>query len=151
MQYQWPINNILVSSSVSDNNLSLLIYGCMCVGTLGHIPRYMDTMSNNNKMLINNSSCYFIIRVVYIQITVTWDIRYIWGFPYLDYSFNVLILRSYNLGYTPGFIVFAFIGFLFKFLFLLLLLLYYIFLALPPVYYFTDLLLLPYYTHLSLA
>ena len=35
-----------------------------------HILRYMGRMSNNNKMLINNSLCYFAIRVVYIQITI---------------------------------------------------------------------------------
>ena len=70
-------HNSLVSSSVSNNNLGLLIYGCMCVGTLGHISRYMGRMSNNNnKVLINNSSCGFVIRVVYTRITVTWGIRY---------------------------------------------------------------------------
>jgi len=46
----------------------------VCVGTLGHIPRYMGKMNNNNnKMLINNSSYHFAIRVVYTRITVTWD------------------------------------------------------------------------------
>ena len=36
----------------------------------------MGRMSNNNKILINNSLC-FTIQVVCIQITITWDIRYI--------------------------------------------------------------------------
>jgi len=46
----------------------------MCVGTLGHIPRYMSRMSNNNnKVLINNSLCCYAIRIVYTWITVTWD------------------------------------------------------------------------------
>ena len=64
-------HNPLVSLSVFNNNLSLLIYGCTCVGTLGHMPRYMGRMSdNNNKMLINNSSCYFAIRIVYIWIMI---------------------------------------------------------------------------------
>jgi len=31
-----------------------------------HILKYIGRMSNNNKMLINNSLCYFTIRVVYI-------------------------------------------------------------------------------------
>ena len=72
-------HNPLISSLVSNNNLSLLIYGCMCVGTLGHIHRYMGRMCNNNynKMLINNLLCCFAIWVVYTRITVTWDIRYI--------------------------------------------------------------------------
>ena len=61
-------HNSLVSSSVFNNDLSLLIYGYMSVGTLGHMPRYMDRMSNNNKILINNSSCCFVIRVVYTQV-----------------------------------------------------------------------------------
>ena len=42
------------------------------------------------------------------------DVRYVvykWGFPYLDYSFDVLISWSCNLGCTAGFVVFAFIGF----------------------------------------
>jgi len=64
------------------------MYGCMCVGTLGHIPRYMGRTSNNNKVLINNSSCGFVIRVVYIRITVTWGIRYI------DEDFLVWIISS---------------------------------------------------------
>jgi len=34
-------------------------------------------MSNNNKMLINNLSCCFVIRVIWIQDTVKWDIKYI--------------------------------------------------------------------------
>ena len=55
-----------------------------------------------------------------------WHIVYRWGFPYLDYSFNVLILWSCNLGCTAGFVVFAFIRFLFRFS-VLLLLLYYIY------------------------
>jgi len=34
----------------------------------------MDRASNNNnKVLINNSLCYFATRVVYAQSTVTWD------------------------------------------------------------------------------
>ena len=40
---------------------------CMLV----HIFRYMSQMSNNNKMLTNNSLCYFAIQVVYIQIIIT--------------------------------------------------------------------------------
>jgi len=36
-----------------------------------HIPKYMSLTSNNNKILINDSSCHFAIRVVYTQITVT--------------------------------------------------------------------------------
>ena len=41
-----------------------------------HILGYMGRTSNN-KVLINNLLCYFAIRVVYTQITITWDIRYI--------------------------------------------------------------------------
>ena len=70
-------HNAFVSSSVSSNNLGLLIYGCMCVGMLGHMPKYKDRMSNNNKVLINNLSCGFVIRVVYTRIMVTWGLRYI--------------------------------------------------------------------------
>jgi len=62
-------HNILVPSSVSNNNFGLLIYGYMCVGMLGHILRYMGMASNNNnKMLINNLLFCFAIRVVYIHI-----------------------------------------------------------------------------------
>ena len=58
-------HNTLVSSSIFNNNLGLLIYECMCVGTLGHIPRYMSKMSNNNnKVLIDDLLCYFSIQVV---------------------------------------------------------------------------------------
>jgi len=56
------------------------------------------------------------------------DVRYMiyrWGFPYLDYSFDVLISWNRKLGCTAGFILFAFIGFYFRFLSLLLLLLLY--------------------------
>jgi len=66
-------HNVLISSPVSNNNLGLLIYGCMCVGTLGLIPRYMGRTSNDNKMLINNLLCYFAIQVVYARSTITWD------------------------------------------------------------------------------
>jgi len=45
----------------------------MCVGMLGHIPRYMGRTSNNNKLLINNMLCSFATRVVYARSTVTWD------------------------------------------------------------------------------
>jgi len=39
----------------------------VCVfGTPGHIPRYMDRASENNKILINNNSLYFTIQVVFI-------------------------------------------------------------------------------------
>ena len=40
---------------------------CMLV----HILRHMGRTSNNNKILINNSLCYFAIRIVYIQIMIT--------------------------------------------------------------------------------
>ena len=53
-----------------------------------HILRYLGRTSNNNKMLINNSLCYFAIQVVYIQITITWDIWYI------DDGFLVWIIPS---------------------------------------------------------
>jgi len=50
----------------------------VCIGTLGHLPRYMDKASdNNNKALINNSLCYFATRVVYTWSTITWDMVYI--------------------------------------------------------------------------
>ena len=58
--------------------------------TLVHILRYMGQTSNNNKILINNSLCYFAIRIVYTRITMTWAKVYILGFPYLDYFFDVL-------------------------------------------------------------
>jgi len=34
---------------VSNNSLDLLRCGCMCAGTLLHIPRHMGTSSNKNK------------------------------------------------------------------------------------------------------
>ena len=52
---------------------------------------------------------------------------YRWGFPFLDYSFDVLISWSHTLGCTDGFAVFTFIRFLFGSSILLLLLLYYIY------------------------
>jgi len=54
------------------------------------------------------------------------DIKYTvyrWGFPCLDYSFDVLISWSCNLDCTAGFTIFAFIWFLFRFFILLLFLL----------------------------
>jgi len=60
----------------------------MSVGTLGHIPRYMGRMSNNNKMLINNSSWCFTIRIVYTRITVKW------GIWYIDKGFLIWIISS---------------------------------------------------------
>ena len=62
-----------------------------------HILRYMGHTSNNNKILINNSLCYFAIRVVYIQLTITWDIRYIdegflfWIIPSMFLSHEAVI------------------------------------------------------------
>jgi len=70
-------------------------------------------MSNNNKVLINNSSCDLAIQVVYTRITVTWDIRYkdegflIWIIPstYLSHEaviwvvllvFSYLLLSDFN-------------------------------------------------------
>ena len=99
----------------------------------------------NNKMLINNSLC-FAIRVVYIKITMMWDIRYIdEGFliwvilsMYLSYEaviWAVLLVLSYL--FLSGFyLVFQFYYYYYYII--------YIFMALPPVYYFIDLLLLPY-------
>jgi len=53
-------HNLLVSSSVFNNNLDLLIYGCMWdENMLIHILRYIGRTGNNNKMLNNNSSCCF--------------------------------------------------------------------------------------------
>ena len=84
-------HNSFVSSSVFNNNLSILIYECICVGTLEHIPRYMGRMSNNNnKMLINNSSCCFTIWIIY---TVKWGIRYI------NKSFLIWIIPSMYLSH----------------------------------------------------
>jgi len=73
---------------------NMLVSSLVCIGTLGHIPRYMDRMSsNNNKMLIDNSLCCFTIRVIYTRITVTWDIRYI------DEGFLVWIVPSMHLSH----------------------------------------------------
>ena len=61
-----------------------------------HILRYMGQKSNNNKMLNNNLSCFFSIRVIYTRITVTWDIRYIyedfliWIIPSTYQSYDVV-------------------------------------------------------------
>ena len=84
-------HNLLILSSAFNNKLSLVINGCMWVETLGHIPRYMGRTSsnnNNNKRLINNLLYCFVIRIVCIQITITWDIRYI------DEGFLVWIILS---------------------------------------------------------
>jgi len=97
-------HNPLVSSSVFNSNLSLLIYEFMCVGTLGYIPRYMGRMSNNNKMLINNSSRCFANQVVYIRIMVTWDIKYIdEGFLVWIIPSTYLSHKAANWAYTIGF------------------------------------------------
>jgi len=37
---------------ISNKPLALLGYGSMCSGTLGHIARYQNKTSNNNKMLM---------------------------------------------------------------------------------------------------
>ena len=71
-------------------------------------------------MLFCNSGC---IHSYYDNMRYT---IYRWGFPYLDYSFDVLISWSCNQGCTAGFVVFAFIRFLFRFS-VFLLLLYYIY------------------------
>jgi len=86
-------HNPLVSSLVSNNNLSLLTYGCMRVGMLGHIPKYIGKTSNNNKILINNSFYCFTIQVVYTRILVKWGIRYI------DKGFFVWIIPSMYLSH----------------------------------------------------
>ena len=88
----------MISSSVSNNTLILLIYGCMCV----------RTSNNKNKTLTNNSSYCFAIQVVYTRITVKWDIWYIdedflvWIIPstYLSHEviiWIVLLILSYLL------------------------------------------------------
>ena len=41
----------LIPLLVFNNSLGLLRCGCMCAGTLLHIPRHMGRMSNNNKIL----------------------------------------------------------------------------------------------------
>ena len=87
-------HNPLVLLSVSNNNLSLLIYRCMSMEhTPIHILKYMSQTSNNNKILINNSSCYFAIPVLYTHITVKWGIRYI------DEGFLVWIIPSMYLSH----------------------------------------------------
>ena len=54
-----------------------------------HILRDMGGMSNNNnKIQINNSLCYFTIRVVYIQLIKARDI------PYIDEGLLVWIIPS---------------------------------------------------------
>ena len=60
----------------------------MRVGMLGHILRYMGLTINSNKVLINNSLWCFAIWVVYIQITIRWDIWHI------DEGFFVWIIPS---------------------------------------------------------
>ena len=74
-------------------------------GTLWHIPRYMGRKSsNNNKVLINNSSCDFTVRVVYTRNTITLGIRYIgegfliWIIPSTYLSHEVV-----NWDCIPGF------------------------------------------------
>ena len=42
-------HNSWVSSSVSNNNLTLLRCEFMCTGMLVHIPRYLSKTSDNNK------------------------------------------------------------------------------------------------------
>jgi len=93
-----------LASSVFNNNLDLLIYGCMCVRTLGYKPRYMGRTSNNNKMLINNSLCCFTIRIVYTQITLTKGIRYIdEGFLIWIIPLTYLSYEAVNWACTAGF------------------------------------------------
>jgi len=66
---------------------------CVLRCTTGQIPRYMGQTSKNNKILINNSLTYFTIRVVYIQMTITW------GIWYRDESFLIWIISSTYLSY----------------------------------------------------
>ena len=66
---------------------------------LVHISRHLSRMSNNNKR------CQLIIRCIFCNSgrmdLVYDDVRYMvyrWGFPYLIYSFNVLISWNRKLG-----------------------------------------------------
>jgi len=65
----------------------------------------MGQMTNNNKMLINNSFCCFAIRVVYTRITVTWGIRHIdegfliWTIPSTYQSYEA-VNRAYMTGFA---------------------------------------------------
>ena len=71
----------------------------MCAGMLVHISRHLGKTSNNNKRcqlfihcMFCNSGC---INLVYDNVRYT---VYIWGFPCLDYSSDVLISWSHKLG-----------------------------------------------------
>ena len=110
-------HNSWVLSSVSNNNLVLLKCQYMCVGTLVHIPRHLDRMSNNNKRCQLIICCLFCnsdrINLVYD------DVRYM----VYDEGFLVWIIPSTYLSYevinwvcTASFTVFAFIEFYFEFL-----------------------------------
>jgi len=125
----------------------------MCAGRLVHIPRHLSRTSNNKR-------CQLIIRCVFCnsgRMDLDYDNKrymvYRWGFSCLDYSFDVLISWNRKLGCTAGFVVIAFIGFYFGFLFLFLLY-YYIIYVYILTYYLcttpTSLLLLSYYSmHVS--
>ena len=110
----WPTNNFallrcgymygykhcsLIPLLVSNNNFALLRCGYMCTGMLVHIPRHLGMMSNNNKR------CQLIVRCMFCnssRIDLVYDeVRYMvyrWGFPFLDYFFDVLISWSCKLG-----------------------------------------------------
>ena len=88
-----------VSSLVFNNNLTLLRCEYMCAGTLVHIPRHLSKTSDNNKR------CQLIIHCMFCnsgRINLVYDdMRYMvygWGFPCLNYSFDVLISWSHKLG-----------------------------------------------------
>jgi len=107
---------LLIPPLVFNNNLNLLIYGCMCVWTRRHIPKYMDRMSNNNKMLINNSRA--ILQFGLYTLGIRWSETkvYRWVFSCLDYSFNILVSWSRKLSLYNSFcsysILFSFINFM---------------------------------------
>jgi len=83
---------------------------CGMERTLVHILRYMG-QTNNNKILINNSLCYFAIGCIHSNYDSMRYTVYKWGFSCLDYSFDELISWNRNMGCTAGFTVFAFIRF----------------------------------------
>jgi len=128
---------------VSNNNLVLLRCGYVCAGMLVHIPRNLSRTSKNNKRWKLIIHCVFCnsrrMDLVYD------DVRYMvyrWGFPYLDYSFDVLSHEAVNWDVPLVFPYLLSLGFTMDFLFYFY---YYIYAYILVAFYSTGLLLLSYY------
>ena len=63
----------LIPHQFSITSLILLICGCMCTGTMGHIPRHIGGMSNNNIIIWLYSDSVFYCLLWLFYACMTWE------------------------------------------------------------------------------